>query len=95
MDMDEERTIIKDTIKTYNRKERDQEKGKGKNVIEEKTKVKKVKTSLLETGESLRIRMSPKSLYSIIPKLSEEQRKAVTEIGFKSLLGLSLSECHR
>ena len=26
--------------------------------------------------------------------MSEEQRKAVTEIGFGSLLGLSLSECH-
>ena len=85
MDMDEERTIIKDTIKTYNRKERDQEKGKGKNVIEEETKVKKVKTSLLETGESLQIRMSPKSLYSIIPKLSEEQRKAVTDRIQKSI----------
>ena len=90
MDMDEERTIMKDTMKTYKRKERDQEKGKRKNVIEEKKKVKKVKTSLSETGESLRIKMSPKSLYSIIPKLSEEQRNAVTEIGFKSLLGLSL-----
>ena len=94
MDMDEERTIMKDTMKTYKRKERDQEKGKRTNVIEEKIKVKKVKTSLSETGESLRTRMSLKSLYSIIPKLSKEQRKAVTEIGFGSLLYLSLSECH-
>ena len=75
MDMDEERTIMKDTVKTYKRKERDQEKGKSKNVIEEKTKVKKVKTSLSETGESLQTRMSLKSLYSIIPKLSEDKER--------------------
>ena len=53
-----------------------------------------MKTLLLETGESLRTRMSLKSLYSIITKLSEEQRKTVTEIGFRSLLGQSLPECH-
>ena len=46
--------------------------GKRKNIIEEKTKVKKVKIPPLETGKSLPTRISPKSLYSIIPKLSEE-----------------------
>ena len=79
MDMDKERRIMKDTMKTYKRKVMDSEKlvayvkeksGKRKNVTEEKTKVKKVKTPPLETGKSLPIRMSLKSLYSIIPKLS-------------------------
>ena len=70
--MEKERIIMKDTMKTYKRKERDQEKGKRTNVIEEKIKVKKVKTSLSETGESLRTKMFLKSLYSITPKLSEE-----------------------
>ena len=54
-------------------------------MTEEKTKVKKVKTPLSETGQSLLTRMSPKSLYSIIPKLSEEQRKAVTDRIQKSI----------
>ena len=53
-----------------------------------------MKTPPSETGQSLPTRMSLKSLYSIIPKFSEEQRKAVIEIGFESLLGLSLSKCH-
>ena len=39
--MDEERRIMKDTMKAYKRKEKDREKGKRKNVIEDKTKVKK------------------------------------------------------
>ena len=38
MDMDEERTIMKDTMKNYKRKERDQGKRKRKKVIEEKKK---------------------------------------------------------
>ena len=41
MDMGEERRIMKDTMKAYKRKEKDREKGKRKNVIEDKTKVKK------------------------------------------------------
>ena len=72
MDIEEERTIMKDTMKNYKRKERDQGKRKRKNLTEEKTKEKKVKTSLSETGKSLPTRISLKSLYLIIPKLSEK-----------------------
>ena len=38
--------------------------------------------------------MSPKGLHKLIHKLSEQQRNAVKEIGFGSLLQLKLSECH-